>query len=318
MISDIKEELSNGNLEFLIEDAIEKQKTDLLIILEYAITTPENQKNNTNKNISKINLGKCENRLKEIYHINENESLIIFKIDYYEEGLLIPIVEYEVYSKKKGKLDLNYCKDIKINIDFPVVIDEKEEFKYNYRSKYYNDVCFTYTKDNKTDISLYDRKKEFTEKNMSLCESKCEYNGYDIDTKRASCECEIKIKLPFISEIIINKDKLSKRFTNIKSYMNLNVIKCWKLLFTKEGIITNIGSYLILVIVFICFILLFLFLIEGYKEIYKKIIIIKDKIKIMNNNKKNNNFVRTTKNSNKNIKIKRKKRKFKNQKIKYK
>ena len=58
---------------------------------------------------------------------------------------------------------------------------------------------------------------EFEEKNLSLCESNCEYNGYDNNTKKALCECEVKIKLPLISEIVINKDKLYKKFFNVKN-----------------------------------------------------------------------------------------------------
>ena len=43
---------------------------------------------------------------------------------------------------------------------------------------------------------------------MSLCESNCEYNGYDYNTNKVTCECFIKINFPFISELSINKDKL--------------------------------------------------------------------------------------------------------------
>ena len=126
---------------------------------------------------------------------------------------------------------------------------------------------------------MSDRKKEFEEKNLSLCESNYEYNGYNNNTKKASCECEIKIKMPLISEIVINKDKLYKKFYDIKIYINLNVMKCFIVLFTKKGLIRNIGSYIILGIIFLYFILLFLFLITGYNRIYGTITIIKNMIK---------------------------------------
>ena len=51
----------------------------------YQITTSENQKNKENKNISSIELGECENILKEVYNINESIPLIILKIDYFSE-----------------------------------------------------------------------------------------------------------------------------------------------------------------------------------------------------------------------------------------
>ena len=48
----------------------------------YQISTFEYQKNDENPNISSIDLGKCEQKLKTEYKIFANESLIIFKIDY--------------------------------------------------------------------------------------------------------------------------------------------------------------------------------------------------------------------------------------------
>ena len=312
MILEIREEMLNGKKELLLNNITNE---DLIVIMEniiYTITTPENQRKNKNKNVSTIDLGECENRLKDHYNISDNETLYILKIDYFEKGLLIPLVEYEVYYKNKI-LDLNYCKDIKININLPVLINEDEEFKYNSLSDYYNDICFTYTTEKGTDINLLDRKKEFEDKNLSLCESNCEYNGYDNNTKKASCECEIKIKLPLISEIVINKDKLYKKFYDVKNYINLNVMKCWKVLFTKKGLIRNYGSYLILGLIFLYFILLFLFLITGYNKIYEKIIIIKNMNKNLNQSKKKK--ILTTKNCYKKKRKKNKKiiRKYKTQ-----
>ena len=70
----------------------------------------------------------------------------IFKIDIFEESLLIPIIEYEVYnSKTKEILNLNICKDTKINLLLPVNIEENNLFKYNSLNEYYNDIFYTYT-----------------------------------------------------------------------------------------------------------------------------------------------------------------------------
>ena len=43
---------------------------------------------------------------------------------------------------------------------------------------------------------------------MSLCESNCEYNGYDSKKKKVKCDCEPKIKISLVSEIISNKEKV--------------------------------------------------------------------------------------------------------------
>ena len=59
------------------------------------------------ENITTINFTQCEKKLRKHYDINENETLIIFKVDNYENNFLIPIVQYEVYHMKK------YCKKIR-------------------------------------------------------------------------------------------------------------------------------------------------------------------------------------------------------------
>ena len=57
--------------------------------VQYQMTTSDNQKNNTNKNTSSIDLGDCEDKLKEIYGIDKSLPLIIFKIDYFSPDSLI-------------------------------------------------------------------------------------------------------------------------------------------------------------------------------------------------------------------------------------
>ena len=66
----------------------------------------------------------------------------------------------------------------------PVKINEDDLFKYNKSSDYYTDLCFPYTTDKGTDIILSDRKDEFVNNNMSLCEDNCKYTKYDSETKR--------------------------------------------------------------------------------------------------------------------------------------
>ena len=57
----------------------------------------KNQNNNNYTNIYTVNQEKCQNKFKHIYHIDNNLSFIIFKVDYYMAGLLILIIGYKVY-----------------------------------------------------------------------------------------------------------------------------------------------------------------------------------------------------------------------------
>ena len=71
----------------------------------------------------------------------------------------------------------------------------------------------------------------------SLCESKCEYKEYDADIKKAN-ECEIKIKIPLMSEITINSNVLEYKL-DIKNSLNVKVMKCYKVTLSKEGLKKN-------------------------------------------------------------------------------
>ena len=266
MTNKIRKDLTNGNMNDLISDVI-SNNMDLLTKennVLYQITSSDNQNKNEYNNISTIHLGKCEEKLRKTYNIY-NVSLLIFKIDNFEEGHLIPSIEYEVYEPiNKTKLNLNVCKDIKIEISIPVTIEENNLYKYNLSSDYYNDKCCPTTSENGTDITLNDRKKEYLDNNMSLCEDNCDLVNYDTDTKKAICNCNVKTSVS-LSKSIIDKDQFFKNFIDFESIANIDVVKCYKLLFTKQ-IKKNLGNYILAFIIFIHIILLIVFLSKGYKS----------------------------------------------------
>ena len=95
--------------------------------------------------------------------------MIIYKIDIFKERLLIPIVEYEIYDiKNKTKLELDICKDTKIELLYPCIIEENSEYKYNSSNEYYNEICYSHTTKEGTDIILSDRR-------MNMCTIICFY-----------------------------------------------------------------------------------------------------------------------------------------------
>ena len=284
VIKNIREDIINHNLDSIISNII-LERQDTLITEDntlFQITTSANQKNNNYTNISTIHLGDCEKTLKEKYNIDENETLIIFKIDYNITGLLIPIIGYDVFHpKNKTKLDLSYCEQSSINYNIPVTINEDYLFKYNPNSEYYSDDCNTYTTENGTDILLNDRKKEFNEKNMSLCENICEYVGYDLNNKKALCQCGIRYKEFILSELDKQNDLLANNFTSDNSSSNIGTMKCYELLFSKDGLLTNIGSYILLFIIAFHVISIIIFYKCGYHIINTYIEdILKEKINL--------------------------------------
>ena len=304
--SEVKE--NSGSIEDLLYNIIKNEKDYLFKndVNDFSIqlTSSYNQNNRIYNNESTVELGDCENTLKRIYNISSDNSLIILKVEYYKEGLLIPIIEYELFHPtERYSLILDYCNTTKISISIPLVIDENNLNVYNTTSAYYTDICYPSTSVYSTDITLEDRKKEFISKNLSLCESNCIYKGYNTFDKKVECECEAKNK--FISEKGIEKEQnLLNYFIDVKYNTNLDVLKCYKILFTKEGFIKNIGNFIIISIIILYISLINYFSAKGFNsfKIYlEKILKIKkqednnnkfhvEKIVDVNNVKEKKNF----------------------------
>ena len=228
----------------------------------YQITSTNNQKDNSNINISNIIMDECETILKNKYHINQSVPLLMLKVDTFIEGSKIPVIQYKVYNPlTKEQLDLNLCKDTRIDINIPVSIDENDLYKYNASSDYYNDKCFTSTSDDGTDVPLKYRREDFVKNNMSLCDTDCEYLGYDKKTKKSKCECGVKTKMD-LSDQKIDSNKFYENFINT-SNINIDIVKCYYLLLDTEYLIKNIGNYIILFVIFIFIIGLIIFYIKG-------------------------------------------------------
>ena len=241
------------------------------------LTTIQNQKNNINENMSIIDLGECETLLRNHYNISNNETLYMKKIDIVQEGMKTVKVEYDVYCKFSGnnlvKLNLSVCANTKISISIPIIITDSLD-KFNASSGYYNDICYTTTSEDETDISLNDRKTEFIDKDYVVCQEDCEFSEYDYEIFKAKCSCDIKETPPSIASMKINKTKLLDNFKDIKNILNFEFLICYKKLFKKEGILNNVGCYLLIAINLFHIISIFIFYNKQFpslKKIIKKI-----------------------------------------------
>ena len=139
---------------------------------------------------------------------------------------LIPVIQYEVYHPiNRSKLDLDYCAATQIEIKIPVSINEKELYKYDPNSEYYNSICFSATSDDKTDIPINDRIDIYINKNLNLCEDDCNYKGYDDKTKESNCECKVKKEMSTDNNKI-SKDHLYVNFPK-NGISNIGIIICY-------------------------------------------------------------------------------------------
>ena len=269
----IEKDIINGKIN--ITKLTKGDKNDLIVKSNdtiYQITSSDNQDNNDYNDISTIQLGECEKILREIYHIDDNLSLIIFKIDYFLPGISIPVIGYDIFHpENRSKLNLSYCKDSIVNFQLPVNMKNDELFKYDPNNEYYTDECFPYTTENGTDIILNDRHDEYNTNNFSLCENNCSFTGFDENTKKVKCDCHIKSKEFVISKLVNDKNILSNYDFNDKNSSNFVSMKCFYTLFSKEGISNNIGNYILLAIIVIFAILLILFYKVGYELLMQEI-----------------------------------------------
>ena len=294
----------------------------------FQISKIEDQKNSYNTDISSIDLGKCEEELKISKEIPEEESLIIYKIDIKTPDLLQTFVQYEIYNPINYELlDLSICKDIKISINAPIILnnytsslyDNLKESGYdlfNKNDSFYNDICSPYTTENGTDVLLKDRKEIIYNNyvNTSLCQIGCELEYYNSTSKKAKCNCipqknESEIDL----SLIINKfniEMITDTFLTTLKNSNFLVLKCFKLVFNLKNIGKNIGRIFMTIIIFISFIILIIFCLYDFNNINK--IIIEFSINKINNNNNNSKDI----NDQSNDKVLKKKKKSKTKIIK--
>ena len=126
--------------------------------------------------MSTIDLGDCETLLKNKYNISMDETLYLKKIDIFQQGMKTSIVEFDVYCKLLGtnliKLNLTACSKSKISIYKPFLISDNIN-KFNSSSGYYNDICYTTTSEDGTDISLRDRQTGFINEDKVICQEDC-------------------------------------------------------------------------------------------------------------------------------------------------
>ena len=294
----IVEEILSGNLGELLDQII-KEKSDIIIEEEnsiHQISSLDFQKNNTN--FTSIDFEKCEDLLRQKYLSNETEEdFIIYKIEHIIEGFNIPIIEYVLFTQNGSiSLDLSICDNTLIKYDIPVTIDENDEDKYDPSSDFYNDKCNKYSTEQKVDMTLYDRKNEFNNNNMSLCESKCEFRGYNSTTSKAICFCQIKNNMTYSYDDINQNDLLTK-IQSDKSNSNLDVTQCMEVFGSTEELKSNSGFYLLLFILIIFIIVFIIFCIKGRELLKNKI----DEIIYNKFEKNQNKKEKSQKNNNKTI-----------------
>ena len=215
----------------------------------YQVISSEVMEENIDKNISIIDFGDCEKKLKDMLGI---DYILILQIDVFLSTSTNIVLKYEVYNPNNlEKVDLSVCEDMTINTYLPYSISDEElelyinlkESGYNLfnpNDSFYQDSCTPYTSENNTDMVLSDRRIDLY-KNISFCEEGCTYKDYDYVYKKVQCECPINNEIDNnINDINFMVNIIKSSFFEFDSYSNIKTLKCIKLVFSKLGQTKNI------------------------------------------------------------------------------
>ena len=186
-------------------------------------------------------------------------------------------VVFDVYAKLNGtnliNLNLSVCEGIKISILIPnVSIDNIDKFNPN--SGYYNDICYTATSSYGTDITLKDRLIEYAEYYNILRQEGCDFSEYNYETLIANYSCNVKKINESFTNMQINEEneyKILNNFKKIKNFLNFKILTCYRKLFNKEGIINNIGCFILFAIILFHIITIIVFSINQFSVLKNKI-----------------------------------------------
>ena len=288
-INHILDQIEKGYFEEIFTKAVKENETYIQEEnnITYQISTVSSQ---YSTNYSTVGLEECESILKDVYSLDKNESLVLLKLEHQLENSKIPIIEYQLFTKDGKQLNLSFCNKTEQIVSIPVTINEDEEYLHNPNSDFYQDKCHVYTTEYDTDLSGYDRKNNYNEKLLALCEKDCTYIAYNNTSKRVNCECKTKTTFPDskLSKEEINVKELLNEFIDFKKiFFNIYVITCYKQLFRSSGFKKNLGSYINIVFVVVGCLFTILFCITGFNSFISKM----NKIigeKELNNEKKQN------------------------------
>ena len=256
----------------------------------------KNKSNNIN-NISIIDLAQCEDILRDEYHINETDSLILIKNERISNKAQEKNISFEIYEPyNKTKLNLSFCYDSPINIYIPLELSENTKQLYNrlknsgynmfnINDPFYQDICTPFDSSNETDILLIDRINYIYHNDDTQCQSNCQFSYYSIESQYIQCSCSTNENIEYdkSKNDKFSSKKLYESFYDVLKYSNYNILKCYKIITNIDSLKSNIGN-IITILFFCCYLMCLLFF------IYRRLIPLKMKLNIdlKNNNRKNN------------------------------
>ena len=261
--------------------------TETGIIIRGYTSKSENVDIKSETKYSYIDLGECEKKIKEYYHLPDNTELFILGIDSpnKNKNSSASVYNYEIYLENGTRLDyLTACKDVKISmstaINNPdlVNLNQANYFYelgydiYESNSSFYKDNCAPASIDG-NDLTLSDRKKDFYPEDISLCNESCHYLSVNFTTQRFTCECDNSYDFSNNYTNKVNNEEDDKNYINyLLSLINYKIFSCYRLLSDFSNYYNNAGFYIAIATMLFCLFQIFIFLKYGMISMNKIIL----------------------------------------------
>ena len=288
--------------------------TDYYSVMFYNyLETEQIYKDFNTGSISKIYVDNCVEKLRIKNNLTK-EELFIFKFDIYNKAFHLNNLTFYISEKYLSYMNLTLCFNDSVLVQRPITnftminytlaknLSKYSINIYNEDDEFFNDICFPFNYQKKSDVILKDRRKNFFQ-NVTLCEDGCIFKSINFNNDTINCECNLTVitKPNAISLGAINLNisiktdftKLIKKFKTELYNSNFFIIKCYKLVFNSQYIRDNYGFYFQLTLFVLDFILFIIYLQkENIEKIINSLIKIYRKSTTMNSheNEQNNNY----------------------------
>ena len=265
-------------------------------------------------NLGSINFTKYFQEIN--YNVDQNNYIIIGLIEHKNGETPINPMNYFFFTYNENNSNIELINDLNINaididITFPLSnyenpkIDEKYSTNlistiktlhlidpdivfYDNKDKLFNDICYTFTSNKNTDMTIEDRINEYLMV-ISLCENNCSllkiFDKDEYRNPRSLCQCKFKNELK-------NNDSYSFIYekNEVKKVLNINALKCGKEVFSSKKIYKNYFFWIFIVLLIILLYILIKIIFYS-KNILEKNIEIKNQSEVKRINSTNYNLI---------------------------
>ena len=227
----------------------------------FQVTTAANELESlkNNSDLMVIDLGDCEQKLREANGITGNLSLIIYKF-YKNTGLAkdreLQIEVYNPYNFAILNLSVSDNIDVYTPVDlsqdpniYQNIIDQGFD-PFDLNDKFYREICTQYESENGTDVLLDAREEYYYSPivNETSCQGNCHYSAYSLDSKYLICECEVNNDgIVTLDVKHFDEKNVAYSFYSSLKLSNYKVVICYNLVFNFKVFCQNYGSIISLI-----------------------------------------------------------------------